>query len=145
MKKGDLSLIKEKDVIRMKVPFPNFNSTLALQAHMYICGQDAAPNYGFIKCQTLKPYMLGSSKFTHYVDEPADLSRNPFKHTSRIDCDKFFVSASVQYDDNLKTSPRPDVCQDLYNSVKSKLLADGYRIITLNENALVQLNALIKF
>ena len=89
--------------------------------------------------------MLGSSKFTNYVDEPADLSRNPFKHTSRIDCDKFFVSASVQYDDNLKTSPRPDVCQDLYNSVKSKLLADGYRIITLNENALVQLNALIKF
>lgn len=144
MRKDGLSLIREKDVIRMKVPFPNLSADLALQAHMYICGQDTFPDYGFIKCQTLKPKMLGSSILTHYIDEPSDISRNPFKHTSRIDCDKFFVTASVHYDDKLKTDNRPDVCADLYNLVKSELEADGYHTIALNEDELVLLNYLIK-
>lgn len=110
-----LSLIREKDVIRMKVPFPTISAGLAVQAHMYICGHDSAPDYGFMKCQTLKPQMLGSAKFRHYIDEPADISRNPFSRTSRIDCDKFFVTESVRYGDGLKTTSRPDVCQDLYD------------------------------
>ena len=38
MEKGGLSLIKERDVIRVKVPFPSIDSDLAVQAHMYICG-----------------------------------------------------------------------------------------------------------
>jgi hypothetical protein len=136
-------LIKEKDVIRMKVPFPSISSGLALQSHMYICGQDTEPKYGFIKCQTLKPHMLGSNVIAHYVDEQADILRNPFVRTSRIDCDKFFVTSSVRYDDGLKTTSRPDVCQELYDDVKHELETDGYRTISLNEEELVVLNYLI--
>ena len=143
MEKGGLSLIKEKDVIRMKIPFPNISAKLAVQAHMYICGRDSSPEYGFIKCQTLKPQMLGNPIFSHYIDEPADISRNPFTRTSRIDCDKLFVTESVRYDDGLKTTSRPDVCQSLYDSVKSELVADGYQTIPINENELVSLNYLI--
>ena len=95
-------MIKEKDVIRMKVPFPNIDSQLAAKAHMYICRQSSSPNYGFVKVQTLKPQMINSRILLHYVDEQADLSRNPFNHTSRIDCDKLFVSSSVEYHDALK-------------------------------------------
>jgi hypothetical protein len=136
-------LIKEKDVIRMKVPFPSVSAGLALQSHMYICGKDTEPDYGFIKCQTLKPYMLGSNIIIHYVDETPNLSRNPFGRTSRIDCDKFFITSSVRYDDGLKTTSRPDVCQELYDDVKYELETDGYKTIPINENELVALNYLI--
>ena len=99
----------------MKIPFPNISADLAVQAHMYICGKDTTPYYGFIKCQTLKPYMIGDSMIEHYVDEQADVTRNLFRHASRIDCDKFFTTSSVSYDDNLKTTSRSDVCDDLFN------------------------------
>lgn len=127
----------------MKVPFPSISSRLALQSHMYICGKDTAPNYGFIKCQTLKPYMLGSSVFTHYIDEPSDITRNPFGRTSRIDCDKFFVTSSVRYDDGLKTTSRSDVCQELYDEIKRELTSEGYETVPIDEDELVSLNYLI--
>ena len=127
----------------MKVPFPNIHAGLAVQAHMYICGHDLAPDYGYVKCQTLKPPMLGSDIITHYIDEPADISRNPFSRTSRIDCDKFFVTSSVHYDDGLKTTVRPDICQELYDDVIGELGADGYQTIAVNEDDLVSLNYLI--
>lgn len=127
----------------MKVPFPSISSGLALQAHMYICGKESDPNYGFIKCQTLKPYMLLNDIMPHYVDEPADISRNPFGRMSRIDCDKLFVTSSVCYDDGLKTTSRPDVCQELFDNVLRELEADGYKTIPLNENNLSALNYLI--
>lgn len=136
-------MIKEKDVIRMKVPFPSISAGLALQAHMYICGKDTAPDYGFIKCQTLKPQMLGSNVIAHFVDEPANITRNPFGRTSRIDCDKFFVTSSVRYDDGLKTTSRPDVCQELYDDVRCELETDGYMTVPINEDELVTLNYLI--
>jgi hypothetical protein len=144
MRKEDSSLIREKDVIRMKVPFPSIRSGLALKPHMYICYKDTNPDYGFIKCQTLKPYMLSSNTMIHYVDEPANLSRNPFVHASRIDCDKLFVTSTVYYNDELKTVSRPDVCQELFNEVKNELLTDGYITVSINEDELSALNYLIR-
>jgi len=136
-------LIDEKDVIRMKVPFPNISSALAVQAHMYICGFSSEPDFGFIKCQTLKPYMLNTNIIKHYIDENADISRNPFGHASRIDCDKLFTPSSVRYDDKMKTPDRNDVCDELYNSVKHELETDGYTQIPMNEDELVSLNRYI--
>ncbi len=138
-------MINSRDVIRMKVPFPNTSSQLAMQAHMYICKDSAHPSYGFIKCQTLKPYMLIRPVISHYVDEPADLSRNPFKHTSRIDCDKLFITNSVSYQDSMKTISRPDVCYDLFAKVIKELMADGYRSVTICEHELVRINSRISF
>lgn len=129
----------------MKIPFPSISDKLAVQAHMYICGKDSNPNYGFVKCQTLKPYMLGNSEFSHYVDEPADINRNPFSRTSRIDCDKLFTTKSVNYDDAMKTPSRPDVCHDLFMAVMTELNADGYINISINETELVSINHLINF
>lgn len=136
-------MIKEQDVIRMKVPFPSVDSKLAMNAHMYICGKDTAPHYGFIKCQTLKPYMLNKRIIAHYVDEVADATRNPFNRTSRIDCDKLFVSYAVHYDDRLKTTTRPDICGELYGKVKQTLTSHDYQTVAMDEEKLVALNALI--
>lgn len=114
-----------------------------MNAHMYICGKDTAPHYGFIKCQTLKPYMLNKRIIIHYVDEAANAMRNPFSRTSRIDCDKLFVSYSVHYDDRLKTTTRPDICRELYHKVKQTLTSHDYKTIAMDEEKLVELNALI--
>lgn len=119
-------MINTKDVLRLKVPYPSINDELAIQAHMYICVKTNAPNYEFVKCQTLKPKMIMNRNYKHYVDEPADINRNPFLRTTRIDCDKTFTTAAVIYNDMLKTTTRPDICQELFNKAVSELTMDGY-------------------
>lgn len=136
-------MINPRDVIRMRIPYPGISSDLAVTAHMYICKKVDGSLYEYVKCQTLKPAMLTGKLLKHFVDENADISRNPFQRATRIDCDKVFYTDSVRYDDRLKTATRPDVCQELYNKVAKELEADGYDKIELDENMLVSINQLI--
>ena len=137
-------MINEKNVIIMKIPYPMINGGLALKPHIYICKKSQSTNHEFIKCQTLKPYMLTSNIMQHYWDENPDIRRNPFQHKTRIDCDKIFSTHTVTYDPRLKTTTRPDVCDALYQSVQNELYQDGYENIALNEDELKQLNSLIR-
>lgn len=110
---------------------------------MYICYSKVGHDCKFVKCQTLKPSLIRSGVIRHYHDEVANLGRNPFKHNTRIDCDKLFCSNSVQYDLRLKTSSRGNVCDDVFRRVENELLSDGYTSIHINENSLIALNPLI--
>ena len=136
-------MISRRCVVRMKIPFPSINSRLAVLAHMYICRQADSPRYEFVKCQTLKPYMLTGNTIRHFWDEEADIARNPFTHTTRIDCDKTFRTTTVEYDDRSLTISRRDVCEEIIFHVEEELQADGFSIIALNEDELVSINALI--
>ena len=127
----------------MKVPYPTINDGMALSAHMYICRQSDSLLHEFVKCQTLKPYMLINNPMRHYWDERADITRNPFSRTTRIDCDKTFKTYAVSYDDSMKTTLRPDVSDDVFNSVERELLADGFDEIDVEQNDLKLLNKLI--
>ena len=91
--------------MRIKVPYPSISGNLAVNAHMYICKETNDPNYSFIKCQTLKPYMLTNNIIRHYCDEVPDINRNRFQVPTRIDCDKLFSTSSVRYHDSLKKLP----------------------------------------
>lgn len=71
------------------------------------------------------------------------INRNPFNKTTRIDCDKLFVTESVKYDLRLRTDSRPDVCKELYDNVIKELEIDGYKRIKINESELLKLNSLI--
>lgn len=62
-------LISRNDVVRIKMPFPNIKSELAVNSHMYICHKVCGTATHFVKCQTLKPYMLFSTPMKHYWDE----------------------------------------------------------------------------
>lgn len=128
----------------MKVPYPSVSDQLALAPHMYICKKSQIPEYKFVKCQTLKPYMLINNTMRHYCDEEPDLTRNPFQRTTRIDCDKIFVTNSVEYNIGMRTTTRPDICDDLFSDVISELNADGYNVINVNETELKGLNPLIR-
>lgn len=136
-------MINRKDVVRMKVPFPDISSKLAVNSHMYICRHVSGTTVRFVKCQTVKPYMLLSDVMQHYWDEDSDITRNPFAHKTRIDCDKEFVTSAVQYDDRIKTTVRPDVCDDTMLHIDTELACDGYRSIPLNEDDLAHLNIFI--
>lgn len=136
-------MINRKDVIRIKVPFPDISSALAVNSHMYICQNRSGTEYHFVKCQTLKPYMLQRKTMRHYWDEHPDISRNPFNNATRIDCDKLFQSQNVEYDEHLKTPKRPDVCDDTMANIEAELRQDGFSLIHINESELLQLNSLI--
>ena len=139
-------MINERNVIRMKFPYPSVSSRLAVQAHMYICKSAEQPRFSFVKCQTLKPYKLINNPLKHFIDEPADLARNPFERTTRIDCDKLFITENVRYDDALIATRRSDVCQELFDNVLAELEQDGWEDISIeNEQELAQLNPLITF
>ncbi len=137
-------MISKRDVIRMKVPYPTISDKLALSTHMYICREAKKPKYEFVKCQTLKPYMLYNNVMTHYWDEKPDIARNPFKHDTRIDCDKTFRTYHVVYGDALKTTNRPDVSEEVMNSVDRELEEDGYEVIDVQENDLKSINSRIR-
>lgn len=136
-------MINAKDVIRMKIPYPSIRDSLALSAHMYICKNASSSLREFVKCQTLKPYMLISGTMRHYCNETPDLTRNPFERTTRIDCDKLFHTDNVKYDLRLRTDSRPNICQELYDDVIKELNEDGYENIALNEDDLLRINPLI--
>ena len=42
----------------------------------------------------------------------SDIKRNPFNHTTIIDCDKIFTSVKCKYDLEMRTTSRTDVCDD---------------------------------
>ena len=136
-------MINKKDVIRMKVPYPSISDDMALASHMYICRKQLGNDYEYVKCQTLKPYMLINNPMIHYHDEKPDLTRNPFTRVTRIDCDKLFSTCTVTFDDHMKTTNRPDVCDDLFNKMEIELLADGYQNIKVDEVNLKILNSMV--
>ncbi len=136
-------LINRSDVVRIKMPFPDITSDLAVNSHMYICHRVNGNTFGFVKCQTLKPYMLISSPISHYWDEAPNIARNPFQRTTRIDCDKEFVTCNVCYDDRLKTITRPNVCGDVMVHIDTELICDGYISNRIAEGDLLSLNSLI--
>lgn len=128
----------------MKVPYPTINDSLAVNSHMYICHMVNGGIYEFVKCQTLKPYMLKNNVLRHYLDEAADITRNPFSRTTRIDCDKAFITYNTIYNDKLKTTARPDVSEDVFIDMEDELQADGYLIVKVQEDELRVLNSLIQ-
>lgn len=125
------------------MPFPNISSDLAINTHMYICTNVKQKEIHLVKCQTLKPYMIAKIIMKHYWDELPDPKRNPFQHATRIDCDKNFVTYNVEYDTQLRTTNRPDVCEDTMNHIIIELNLDGFTTIQVNESDLLKLNSLI--
>lgn len=136
-------MIREKDVVRMKVPFPSISSELAKVSHMYVCKSSGFGTYEYIKCQTYNPLIEVRHKLKHYYVENVDIARNPFSHKTLIDCDKLFYLTGVLMDDGMKTTVRSNVCDELFQNILTELNADGYRRIVLDSVACTELNDLV--
>ena len=136
-------MISRKDVIRMRIAYPNMQSKLAKVGHMYICYDESYPAYSFVKCQTYTIKNIDKKVVKHYVYEQPDIKRNPFKWETLIDCDKLFCSSSSNYDEKLRTDSRPDVAEAVMQNISEELTTDGCQVITLDEKRLVLLNKFI--
>lgn len=126
------------------IPFPTITSDLARRSHMYICRNANRHKHELVKCQTLKPIMLKASPMKHFVDEDPDIKRNPFRHKTRIDCDKIFLTSGIVYDVSMRTAVRPDVCENIMELVEQQLSYDGYVENQMNTEDLLKLNIALK-
>lgn len=136
-------MIDQADVVTMRVPFPQIESSLAVKAHMYVCVQNGT-HKKFIKCQTFKPLHIAKTKPPYqYLIEPANIKRNPFMNKTTIDCDKAFCLDNVTIDKSLLTKRRKDVCEDLFGEIQEKTehvafleeLLDSSHFLYLNKKA----------
>jgi len=108
-------LIEIKDVITMKIPFPDISSTLAVQAHMYICSQNGQTK-NFFKCESAKPrHLMKNSRPFKRVKELTDPLRNPFNRDTIIDCDRFFILKNAVIPLSLRANR--NVCDELFSDV----------------------------
>ncbi|MGH1286529.1 hypothetical protein [Bacillus toyonensis] len=136
-------MISVKDVVRMKIPFPNISSTLARQAHMYICLQDGAEKL-MVKCQTQKPkHLITNRPPFRYISETPDISRNPFTATTLIDCDKAFSVDNVSIDVQLLATNRRDICDTLLTIINHEIAHPECGNEIIDANDLINLNNLI--
>ena len=46
-------MINRSDVVRIKMPFLDITSNLAVNSHMYICHHVSGNTVSFVKCQTI--------------------------------------------------------------------------------------------
>lgn len=86
--------------------------------------------------------MFTNNPMRHFVDEKPDLSRNPFKYETRIDCDKDFYTEGIMYADAMRTPRRPDVCIDTMVKVEAELHTDGYISNRIPDADVVRINEL---
>jgi hypothetical protein len=107
---------------------------------MYICHANLNCAKELIKCQTYKICnIVGSNAMKHFVKEKADISRNPFRVETLIDCDKLFKT-DVMIPSELLTTSRRDVCEELFAEVVAELRQDGYVAIPLERSVLQSIN-----
>lgn len=92
-------MINSKDVIRLKIPYPNISSNLAMQAHMYICYEVGNSNK-LIKAQTYKPIL--ETYVNSFIDSNEYTGEHPFKRRTLIDLDKYFYLTGVMLPISLK-------------------------------------------
>lgn len=132
-------MINTKDVVKLKIPFPDISSELAQLAHMYICYQKNQSSKLMVKCQSFKRslFVNDACVIKNGINEMPDPSRNPFVKPTIIDCDKLFEFHNVIMPLNLRTSIRTDICQELYDNVDGVIRDNGCVKYTIDKSLLL--------
>ena len=138
-------MIKKKDVITMRIPFPEVDSELARYSHMYICLEHQHPKK-FLKCQSAYDY-LKDIKVPPYkfIEVAPDMRHNPFRKPTLIDCDKSFaVDHDIVINEKSLTTKRRDVSDELFAKLEKKIKHNDFTEIVLEAEKVAQINDKIK-
>lgn len=101
-------MIRVRDVIRSKVPYPIVSSELAQITHMYIC-KNSGRTKELIKIQSVKTkHKINGFPTSNYFLFSAEKNNNPFRKDSFADLEKNFLLKDVKIPMNLATSPNID-------------------------------------
>ena len=136
-------MIEKREVIQIKIPYPNMQSGLAKKSHMYICVNKVHSTKRLVKCQTMKlPNIIGSIGVACYIIESPNIDRNPFSRPTMIDCDKLFIIDSL-IPRSLLTKPRSDISEELHSEIAQKLKTNLPSRHRLSKEELKELNSIL--
>lgn len=138
-------MVKKKDIIIMRIPFPKIDSQLTRIGHMYVCLENKYPKK-FLKCQTERPHLVRpNSPPYQYIKAMPDIQHNPFRDPTLIDCDKsFIIDHDIVISEKLLTTKRRDVSDELFTKLEAKVKHNDFKEIILDSELIVQLNDKIK-
>lgn len=111
-----------------------------MNAHMYICERCDQHDYCLIKCQSFKNNFY---KLHNFIIERPNKNRNPFLHTSLIDCDKRFSLKSVMISEEILTKKRRDISYELFTDIENKIDEEKCVNNDIDRNLLNSLNSKI--
>lgn len=113
-------MIRTRDVLRVKIPYPDIHSGLAEKPHMYICLSEKSRDIYTVKCQTFKHKLLQNPEIKNYkVINPSPLD-NPFKVPTLLEYNKiFYFRNGVDFEDFLKM--RMGVSESLFFEICEEL------------------------
>lgn len=134
-------MINLRDVIKLRVPYPDVTSELAKKSHMYICVGESDPACELVKCQRFKPYHheRNSMPLKRVVEQP-NSNRNPFRHPTVIDLDKRFSATRSLFPDQLKASR--GISDALLMEIRDKIL-DATECVELSDDELKAINLVL--
>ena len=133
-------MIKKKDVVIMRIPFPNIESQLARDAHMYICLENHPKK--FLKCQSSYKHLKDvKSPPYNFIEEIPDIRHNPFGRVTLIDCDKsFLMSHDISLTEDLLHRKRRDISEELFGKLEYAIKHDKFKEVVLDAKIVVELN-----
>jgi len=92
-------LIKEADVIKLYLPFPNISEKLAKYRHMYAVENN---RYSLFVIQTAKPYLVRNKILKNYITLDCG-DDSPVKHRSYLGMDLRFIIENIKISEQAKT------------------------------------------
>ncbi len=136
-------LTKEKDIIRIKVPFPNIEGKLATMAHMYLCIESGV-NKKIVSCQTKKPHLLNKNHPPYkLVEVEAPSASNPFSRPTIIACDYAFSLSKVKIAPSMLTIKRRNISDEIYDKVLIEIAHKEFHIKVINKHELLSINPVL--
>lgn len=132
-------MLNNKQVITLLSPWPNSSSPLTKIRHMYICKESHDNTCEFFICTHISPDNLNEIQ-SGMVDEFPDVTRNPFRRPTRINCRIVHKSTGVDYDASLLTTIRPDICDELYERLLQEYDHSFKLVAVLDTEAILALN-----
>ena len=132
-------LIRPKDIVRLRMPYPDMASGL-MRSHMYICEQNDEYDKKLVKCQRFKNYMVtdDTNPITNGVKVTPGVG-NPFKSTTVIDCDKhFFIEHVIIPTELIANQSIPQIDQSIFLQITEKVSSAA--LITIDKQTFLRAN-----
>lgn len=133
-------MINQRDVVTIRIPFPDIASTLAVRSHMHICFQPGIEKQ-LLKIQTYKHKHDINMPCKNYIILQSNSYEHPCRNKSIIDLDKLFLVNNIRIPRDL-LAERP-ISENIYNEIKNKL--ENPLLENLDNNLFIQINTRCTF
>ncbi|MBD3949638.1 hypothetical protein I4Q36_07135 [Tuanshanicoccus lijuaniae] len=131
-------MISEMDVVKLKMPYPNISSGLAVKAHMYICKRPGE-NKETLKIQSVKnKHRINGYPCSNYYVLSGSSVDNPCARDSFVDLDKQFIINNIMIPRTLlarsalSKSCYYDIIQNIHRSTLQTIMISASDFLRVN-------------